>query len=58
MQTWNDVFDNVGNTKFSLFNNGKIKVKHWNIGLTIPLEKFSNVLLIQLQFGRSFHSFL
>jgi hypothetical protein len=30
------------------FYYGKIKIKHWNIGPTIPFETFLYVFLIQL----------
>jgi hypothetical protein len=38
--------------KLPWFHNGKIRIKHWNIGPTLPLETFACVLLIQFQFAR------
>jgi len=50
MQTWSGFVkwqweDTMMN---SCFYNGKIGIKLWNIGRTIPLESFLYVLLIQL----------
>jgi hypothetical protein len=38
MQTWILLFDNGKIQWFLLFHNVKIRIKHWNIGPTIPLE--------------------
>jgi hypothetical protein len=48
MQTWNGLFDNGGSTMIPPFHNGKIRIKHWNIGPMISVDSFPYVLLIQL----------
>jgi hypothetical protein len=57
MQTWNFLFDNGKIQWFLLFHNVKIRIKHWNIGPTIPLEIFPYVFFIQPWFIRGFYSF-
>jgi hypothetical protein len=50
MQTWNGFvkWQWEDTTMNRCFYNGKIGIKLWNIGRTIPLESFLYVLLIQL----------
>jgi hypothetical protein len=58
VETWNGLFDN-GKIQWppSYVTNGKIRIKYWNIGPTIPLEIFPYVSIIQLQYVRGFHFF-